>query len=132
MSEGNEGVPIPEEAKAPKVELDEYGQIKHDQPLEQSSAAPIVDADDLPENQGLRPGQNLASLRDRLANSTPVTAISGEIKPVTQEARDAKHTNTVQEIGEVVRRQTTPPGQSLSRYANPAPPQTGQNVNKKA
>ena len=131
MSESGEAAPVPEEAKTPKIELDEFGQIKGEAPDSNKPVEPFHDRDDN-EDRDLRPAQSLASLRDRLAKSTPVTVTSGEVSPITQEAKDAKHTNTVQNTGEVVRQQTTPPGQALKNYANPAPPQTGQRVDRKA
>lgn len=131
MSESGEGVPVPEDAKTPKVELDEFGQIKGQPSDSNKTVEPFHDRDDN-EDRDLRPAQSLANLKDRLARATPVTAVSGEVGPVTDEAKNAKPANVVQKTEEVVRQQTIPPGQVLNRYANPVPPQTGQRVDKKA
>lgn len=87
MSEGSEGVPVPEEAKAAKVEFDEYGKIKGVKPAEQKNATPYVDADDLPENQEMRPAQNLASLKERLAKAIPIVDAQ-KLPPIPQTPKD--------------------------------------------
>lgn len=116
MSESGEGAPIPEESKNPKDEFNEFGEIVSGQPTYKTLETPA--------------NQNLAPLKTGITKSEPGAAMSGEVGPVTDEARNAKPAATFEKTEEVVRKQTTPLGQALNRYANPAP-QTGQKVDRK-
>lgn len=83
MSEGGEGVPIPEEAKKPpKVEFDKYGQIIGGEVSQNKPVEPFVDPDDLPENQGKTPLESLKALKARLDAATAINIVpSPRVQP---------------------------------------------------
>lgn len=70
-------------AEDSKAEFDEYGEIKLPEGSKVDQLEPIgavIDADDLPENQGKRPSTSIAELKARLDSTLQPVDINNLIK----------------------------------------------------